>query len=60
MLYSEKERKVKSLSGLPFPSPGDLPISGIEPGFSALQVDSSLTESPYFGNNVFAGVTKLG
>ena len=27
-------------SGLPFPTPGDLPDPGIEPGFPALQVDS--------------------
>ena len=27
-------------SGLPFPSPGDLPDPGIEPGSSALQADS--------------------
>ena len=27
-------------SGLPFPSPGDLPNPGIEPRFPALQVDS--------------------
>ena len=27
-------------SGLPFPSPGDLPDSRTEPGFPALQVDS--------------------
>ena len=31
-------------SGLPFPSPGDLPDPGIEPGFPALQEDSLLTE----------------
>ena len=31
-------------SGLSFPSPGDLPNPGIEPGSPALQVDSSLTE----------------
>ena len=31
-------------SGLPFPSPGDLPDPGIEPGSSALQADSLLTE----------------
>ena len=30
-------------SGLPFPSPGDLPDPGIEPGSPALQADSSLT-----------------
>ena len=32
-------------SGLPFPSPGDLPHPGIEPGSPALQVDS-LPTSP--------------
>ena len=31
-------------SGLPFPSPGDLPNTGTEPGSLALQADSSLTE----------------
>ena len=31
-------------SGLPFPSPGDLPNPGIEPGSSALQAKSLLTE----------------
>ena len=33
-------------SGLPFPSPGDLPYPGIEPGSPALQADSLLPESP--------------
>ena len=33
-------------SGLPFPSPGDLPDGGIKPGSSALQADSLLTEPP--------------
>ena len=33
-------------SGLPFPSPGDLPDSGIEPGSPALQVDSLPSEPP--------------
>ena len=33
-------------SGLPFPSPGDLPNPGIEPAFPALQVDSLPTEPP--------------
>ena len=39
-------------SGLPFPSPGDLPYPGIEPGSPALQADSLLTElqgKPCFG-----------
>ena len=33
-------------SGLPFPSPGDLPAPGIEPGSPALQTDSSPSEPP--------------
>ena len=31
-------------SGLPFPSPGDLPVPGIELGSPVLQADSLLTE----------------
>ena len=31
-------------SGLPFPSPGDLPDLGIKPRYPALQADSLLTE----------------
>ena len=31
-------------SGLPFPSPGDLPDPGIEPESPTLQADSLLTE----------------
>ena len=31
-------------SGLPFPSPGDLPDPGIEPGSPALQADDLPTE----------------
>ena len=33
-------------SGLPFPSPGDLPESGIQPGFTVLQADSLPSEPP--------------
>ena len=33
-------------SGLPFPSPGDLPDPGIEPGSPTLQTDSLLSELP--------------
>ena len=33
-------------SGLPFPSPGNLPDPGIQPGSPALQADSLLTEPP--------------
>ena len=42
MEFSRKEY----WSGLPFPSPGNLPDPGIEPGFPALQVDSLLSEPP--------------
>ena len=34
-------------SGLPFPSPGDLPDPGIEPGSLALQADSLPSEPLY-------------
>ena len=34
-------------SGLPFPSPGDLPDPGIEPRSPELQVDALLFESPH-------------
>ena len=33
-------------SGVPFPSPGDLPDPGIKPGSPALQADSLLSEPP--------------
>ena len=33
-------------SGLPFPSPGDLPDPGIEPTFPALQADALTSEPP--------------
>ena len=33
-------------SGLPFPSPGDLPNPGIEPGSPALQADTLPSEAP--------------
>ena len=42
MEFSKKEY----WSGLPFPSPGDHPNSGIEPGSPALQADSLHSELP--------------
>ena len=33
-------------SGMPFPSPGDLPDPGIEPGSPALQTDALPSEPP--------------
>ena len=37
-------------SGLPFPSPGDLPNPGIEPGSPALQTDALPSEPPWKPN----------
>ena len=42
MGFSEQEY----WSGLPFPSPGDLPDPGIEPRFPALQADALTSELP--------------
>ena len=33
-------------SGLPFPSPGDLPNPGIEPGSASLEADAVTSEPP--------------
>ena len=38
--------KQENWSGLPFPSPGDLPDPGIEPGSCALEADA-LTSEPH-------------
>ena len=38
--------QARILEWLPFPSPGDLPDGGIEPGSPALQADSLPTEPP--------------
>ena len=42
-------------SGLPFPSPGDLPKPGIEPGLLALQADSLPSEPPGKLKNIEVG-----
>ena len=44
-------------SGLPFPSPGDLPDPGIEPGSPALEADALTSEPP--GKPLFAIRTLL-
>ena len=45
ILYRLSHREVQEYwSGLPTPSPGDLPNLGIEPGSPALQVDSLSAE----------------
>ena len=42
MVFSSQEY----WSGLPFPSPGDLPNPGIEPGSPTLQADALPSEPP--------------
>ena len=42
-------------SGLPFPSPGDLPNPGIEPGSPALQADALPSEPPGKPNVIKTG-----
>ena len=44
MGFSRQER----WSGLPFPSPGDLPNPAIEPGFPTLQADALPSELPIY------------
>ena len=40
-------------SGVPYPSPEDLPDPGIEPGSPALQADALPSEPPVEGNSGF-------
>ena len=40
-------------SGLPFPSPADLPDPGMEPRSPALQTDTLPTEPPRKSNNLY-------
>ena len=42
-------------SGLPFPSPGDLPNPGIEPGSPALQADVLTSEPPGKPQGLYKG-----
>ena len=42
-------------SGLPFPSPGDLPDPGIEPRSPALQADALTSEPPGKPKNIEVG-----
>ena len=45
-------------SGLPFPSPGDLPNPGIEPGSPALQADALPSEPPGKPNSILTRIKK--
>ena len=47
-------------SGLPFPSPGDRPIPGIEPGSSGFQADSLPLDPPGKPGIVQARVLEWG
>ena len=47
-------------SGLPFPSPGDLPDPGIEPGSPALQADSLPAKAPGKQEKFHSVKTALG
>ena len=44
--------------GLPFPSPGDLPNPGTEPGSSALQADALPSEPPILGQKMYYSLVK--
>ena len=44
MINKHMKNMARILEWVPFPSPGDLPNPGIEPGSPALQADSLLTE----------------
>ena len=46
-------------SGLPFPSPGDLPNPGIKPRYLTLQVDSLPAEPPGKPKNTGVGSLSL-
>ena len=56
MMYNEYSlNKNKCWSGLPFPSPGDPPNPGTEPGSPALQADYLKSEPPgkLYDNKVY-------
>ena len=46
-------------SGLPFPSPGDLPDSGTKPGSPELQADSLPLESPGKPHIIYIYIYKI-
>ena len=50
--------KQECWSGLPFPSPGDLPDPGIEPGCPALQADALPSEPPGYTTDYYSLIKK--
>ena len=48
--------KQENWSGLPFPSPGDIPDPGIEPGSPAFQADTLTSEPDFIGIKTFFSV----
>ena len=46
-------------SGLPFPSPGDLPDPGIEPGSPALEADALTSEPPMLFLILFCSMSQI-
>ena len=46
-------------SRLLFPSPGNLPMPGTEPGSPALQVESSLSEPPGKPSYISPGINEM-
>ena len=57
-LFMEFSRQ-KHWCGLPFPSPGDLPDPGIEPGSPALQADSLPIELPVKPKHMYVCIFSL-
>ena len=54
------QARILDWSGLPFPSPKDLPDSEIEPGSPGLQADSLPSESPGKPSHMYNLQTKSG
>ena len=55
---SRGSSKQEYWSGMPFPSPGDLPNPGIKPGSPALQADTSSSEPPMLHKHCINWVKK--
>ena len=58
-VWSMEFSRPENWSGLPFPSPGDLPNPGTEPRFPTLQADSLPAEPPAKPKNIGVGSLSL-